>query len=97
MEAHFNLGLVFAQSARLPQAVEEFQKILAINPSYFPAWGNLMHAYADLNRSDDAVAAAKQAITTARAAGHPEVAVQFESWLETYQSQHSKTAKPPRP
>jgi tetratricopeptide (TPR) repeat protein len=79
----------------LPQAIEEFRKILAIDPSYFPARANLMHAYADLNRSGDAIDAAKRAITTARAAGHPETAVQFESWLENYQSQRSKAATPP--
>jgi protein O-mannosyl-transferase len=95
VQAHFNLGLVFAQSGRLPKAVEEFRNILAIDPNFFPARANLMHAYADLNRSDDAIAAAKQAITTSRAAGHPETAAQFESWLESYQSQQSKTATPP--
>ncbi len=92
VEAHFNLGLVFAQTGRLPQAVDEFRTILTINQSYFPAWGNLMHALADLNRPDDAVAAAKQAISAARGIGNPEAAVQFESWLEDYQSHRSKDA-----
>jgi tetratricopeptide (TPR) repeat protein len=96
-EAHFNLGLVRAQSKEFRQAAEEFRKTIEFQPKNLAAYANLMQAYADLNQPDDAIGAGRQAVAAANSTNQPELARQFESRLQDYQSHHSTPAAPSPP
>jgi tetratricopeptide (TPR) repeat protein len=61
--AHGNLGIVYADTGRLDDAISEYKKAITIEPRYAEAYSNLGIAYADKGRLDDAISEYKKAIT----------------------------------
>lgn len=52
--AHFLLGEIQLFHSRIPEAVNEFQKELQLNPGYAPAYYKLADAYSRIQQFDDA-------------------------------------------
>jgi tetratricopeptide (TPR) repeat protein len=51
---HFLLGEIFLYKSRIPEAISEFQKELANDPAYAPAYYKLADAYSRIGKFDDA-------------------------------------------
>src|SRR6202011_4920053 len=52
--AHFLLGELFLYKSRVPEAIAEFQKELAINPAHAAAYYKLADAYSRVQKFEDA-------------------------------------------
>ncbi|HXO33860.1 MAG TPA: tetratricopeptide repeat protein [Candidatus Acidoferrales bacterium] len=52
--AHFLLGELFLYKSRVPEAIEEFKKELAINPAHAATYYKLADAYSRIQKFDDA-------------------------------------------
>ena len=52
--AHFLLGELYLFKSRVPDAVTEFQKEMAINPAHAPTYYKLADAYSRIQKYDDA-------------------------------------------
>ena len=52
--AHFLLGELYIYKSRIPEAIAEFQKELAINPGHAESYYKLADAYSRIQRFDDA-------------------------------------------
>ena len=52
--AHFLLGELYLYKSRIPEAISEFQKELAINPAHAPTYYKLADAYSRVQKFDDA-------------------------------------------
>jgi tetratricopeptide (TPR) repeat protein len=61
-EAHNNLGIAVAQRGEVDEALDQFQKALALNPRYAEARYNLGLAFAQKGRIDDAMAQYQKAL-----------------------------------
>jgi len=57
-----NLGYVYADSGKYPEAMAMYKKAIAINPNYADAYNNLGVACMNLNKNEEAIAAYKKAI-----------------------------------
>src|SRR3569833_890526 len=51
---HFLLGELHLYKSKVPEAVEDFQQELKLNPGYAPAYYKLADAYSRLQKFDDA-------------------------------------------
>ena len=76
-----------AQQGRFPEAVEQFEAAVEIDPKLIQALGNLMAAYANLGRRDEAIAAAEKAQQLAQANGDTSLEEQITTFLTHLQSQ----------
>ncbi len=83
VEAHVNLGALLATAGRYDQAISHLEEAARLEPDA-AVYVNLVDAYAQAGRGEDAVEAARTAITLARAAGQDELAEQIEAWLGTF-------------
>lgn len=61
-EAYYNLGLAFLQRGWSEQAVDAFQKALALDTTLADAHNNLAAAFNNLGKYDEALAACQQAL-----------------------------------
>ncbi|MEI8012596.1 MAG: tetratricopeptide repeat protein [Candidatus Omnitrophota bacterium] len=61
-ESHFNLAGLYADMKDKEAAVAEYEKLIAIDPQYLPAYHALAVIYIDSNRFDEAMRIAQQAI-----------------------------------
>jgi tetratricopeptide (TPR) repeat protein len=66
-------------------AIEHYQAALRLKPDLLNAWSNLAQALSATNQPDKAVAAARQAVKVARAAGNKSAADEIESLLRQYE------------
>lgn len=73
---HFFLGQVYAYMGQLPNAVEEFETDVAVNPGSAAGWENLAQLYRLLGRSDEARLAVGHARELAPDIGSQENATQ---------------------
>jgi tetratricopeptide (TPR) repeat protein len=62
VEAHNNLGGLYLGRNLLEEAAREFQRVLAIDPAYTPAYINLSATLYKLGRFDAAAAQAREAV-----------------------------------
>lgn len=53
--ATMNLGTLAYRLGDFAQAIEQFNRVLEIDPSFFPAYANLATMYADAGRVDEAI------------------------------------------
>jgi tetratricopeptide (TPR) repeat protein len=60
--AHNNLGLVYLNSNRLPQAIEQFEASLKLRPDYAIAYNGLGNALVLSNRTEEAIADYREAL-----------------------------------
>ncbi|MGA2799130.1 MAG: tetratricopeptide repeat protein [Thermoguttaceae bacterium] len=63
-----------------------YQQALRLNPDLINAYYNLALAYARLQQSSEAVAAARKGLELARSAGQANLAKQIEDWLNSYRA-----------
>ena len=70
----------------MSEAAEHFQKAVQLKPTYLEAWNNLLMAYDQLHRTDDAIAAARKLVEVAKSQNQYELAKRIEQWLSTHQS-----------
>ena len=59
-DAHFNLGVVYANEGRFEDAVSAFRMALKYQPDFAHAWGGLVKAYLNLRQTDKAGEAARE-------------------------------------
>ncbi|MGD0383541.1 MAG: tetratricopeptide repeat protein [Thermoguttaceae bacterium] len=86
-ETHKNLGNALMQTGRPHEAIEHFKQAVQIKPDYIGAYNLLAVAYASVNQSSQAVAAAQKALDLARSQGQTALAGQIEDWLNSYHGQ----------
>jgi hypothetical protein len=60
--AHNNLGYILAQSGRLPEATEQFEEALRLNPNYAEAHNNLGFIFEHTGRKPEAIDQYKEAL-----------------------------------
>ena len=68
---------------------------MALDPEDFEAPVQLAFTFAQANRPDDTVAAARKAIDLARRANQTKPAELIAAWLRDYEGRRSKTANAP--
>ncbi len=83
--AHSNLGALLAGAGRLDEAIPHLEEGARLDPDA-GAYVNLVDAYSQAGRRDDAMRAAKEAVRLARANGEDELADQIESWLKRFRA-----------
>ena len=84
-ETHKNLGNALMQTGRPNEAIEHFKQALRIKPDFIDAYFLLALAYASVNQSNEAIAAAQKALNLARTEKQTALARQIEDWLNSYQ------------
>lgn len=52
--AHYLLGVLYTYKSRIPEAIAEFQKELAVNPAHAPTYYKLADAYVRVQKYDEA-------------------------------------------
>ncbi|HEY1601897.1 MAG TPA: tetratricopeptide repeat protein [Pirellulales bacterium] len=82
-EAHSNLGIALFAADRTAAGLEQFEAAAQLKPEP-TAFANLATAYAQLGRSEDAIASAQKAANMARAQGQFSLAAQMDDWLRDY-------------
>ena len=60
--SHFNLGVSYQEEGKLRKAIEEYEKVISIEPFNVEAYNNLGMAYKDLGELDKAIDYYRQAI-----------------------------------
>jgi tetratricopeptide (TPR) repeat protein len=60
--AHSKLGVALAQQRRLDEAIIEFSRAVALQPSYAAGYSNLGNAYREKGMTTEAVAAYERAV-----------------------------------
>ncbi len=84
-ETQRNLGNALLQTGRPYEAIEHFKRALEIKPDYAGAYYLMAVAYANINRTTEAVGAAQNALDLARTQKQTVLAKQIEDWLNSYQ------------
>lgn len=84
VDALINLGALLAAAGRYEEAIPHLEEAARLEPDA-AVYVNLVDAYAQSGRKDEAVQAARTAVQLARAAGQDELAEQIEAWLATFQ------------
>jgi protein O-mannosyl-transferase len=90
--AHGNLGFIMLRQDRVPEAIEQFNDALRLNPEFIAAYVNLASAYAKTNRPAEAIDCAEKGLKFARAKGKTAAARQIEDWLKAYRNSISPPA-----
>jgi tetratricopeptide (TPR) repeat protein len=85
VSAHKSVADAYRKSGQPEKAIEHYTAALRVQPDNTEILQNLMQTLASLNRSADAVAAAKQGIEAARRSNQTAIADQLEDWLRHYQ------------
>jgi len=62
LNAHFALGQLYALDGRIPEAIQEYQKVIAIAPNHETAHFNLGLLYHKAGRLDEAIEAFRQVL-----------------------------------
>jgi protein O-mannosyl-transferase len=89
-QAHCNLGALLASAGRFDEAISHLEEGARLDPEA-GTYINLVDAYVQTGRREDAIRAAEQAIGVARENGQQEMAEQIEAWLQGFR------ANDPRP
>jgi tetratricopeptide (TPR) repeat protein len=79
--AHNALAVALQHEGQHSEALEHFQTAVHLDPKFLPAYPNLAQELAGANRSQEAIAMAKQGIEVARSIGNEAAAQQMEDWL----------------
>jgi tetratricopeptide (TPR) repeat protein len=66
---------------QLPEAIEQYNQALQLQPERIDAWIKLTSAYAQANHPKEAATAAQKALDLARKQGQTALAQQIETWL----------------
>ncbi len=82
--ARTNFGNVLVQSGKPPEAIDQYQQALRSEPRRADAWIGLASAYSQLNRSEDAAAAAQEALDLARSQGQTVLVQRIEEWITAH-------------
>ena len=85
-DAQTNLGASLLSAGRIQEAIIHLEEALKLTPDV-ESHANLAFAYAQANRSVDAIATARKAVELARSKGETSLAEQIEAWLITYRVQ----------
>ncbi len=63
------LALALKQAGRLPEAAEQLNESIRLQPDFADAWFQLATAYAEMNQTDQAWMAANKSLKLARVSG----------------------------
>jgi len=74
------------QTGRAKDAIACYEQALLLRPDYADAHYNMALAYARMQQSSQAIAAAQKALEFARSKGQTELAKKIEDWLKSYQN-----------
>jgi tetratricopeptide (TPR) repeat protein len=66
---HYAIALEYVSLKRLPDAVAQFEEVITLDPSYFPAYHQLGLLLSQLRRTEEAARTLDQGIDAARNAG----------------------------
>ncbi len=80
-----NLGNALMLTGRPNEAIEHVKQALRIKPDYTGAYYLMAMAYARINQTTEAIAAAQKALNLARSEKQTVLARQIEDWLNSYQ------------
>ena len=84
-QAHCNLGALLAGAGRYDEAIAHLEEGVRLDPDA-GSYVNLVDAYTQTGRRDDAIGAAKQAVLLARENGQADLADQIEAWLARFRA-----------
>jgi predicted negative regulator of RcsB-dependent stress response len=76
------------------KAVQQYEKIVSVDPYNADAWFALAKAQADVHRSLDAISSAQKALDVARARNRSDLAGTIEAWLRSYHGTQSGRSTP---
>jgi tetratricopeptide (TPR) repeat protein len=88
-QAHCNLGALLASAGRFDEAIPRLEEGARLDPEA-GAYVNLVDAYMQTGRRDDAVRAAEEAVRMAREDGDANLADQIEAWLTRFRGDNSR-------
>ncbi len=91
---YYNLGNALERSHQSGAAVEQYKECLRLDPVNAQALANLASAYVDIGRNEEAIAAARKAITLARQQGDTGLAERADAWLAHYLTSHPPADSP---
>ncbi len=87
------LGLALKQTGRPLEAVEQFNESIRLQSNLAESWFQLASAYAEMNRTDQALAAANKALNLAQSQGQTALFQQISTWLD----KHATASTPAAP
>ena len=79
---HFNLALTFSFAERPEEAIPHFSEVVRLDPKNASAHYMLATSYAEVQRFNEAVLSAEQALSCANAAGNTKLAQEINKLLE---------------
>jgi tetratricopeptide (TPR) repeat protein len=79
---HFNLALAFSFAERPEEAIPHFCEVVRLDPKNFSAHYRLALSYAEVQRFNEAVLSAEQALSCANAAGNAKLVQEINKLLE---------------
>ncbi|HMB94950.1 MAG TPA: tetratricopeptide repeat protein, partial [Tepidisphaeraceae bacterium] len=85
-EAHNNLAFALARTGQLSLAIQHYHQALHLRPHYALAAANLALAYSQTQQPDEAIVAAQEAISFAKATHQTQFAEQVQDWLNNYRA-----------
>jgi tetratricopeptide (TPR) repeat protein len=84
--AHNNLGIMLRRTGHLSEALQQYDLAVKIDPNYTEAYFNEALTYAQMQRSDDAIAAAEHALALAQSAKQEIFVQRIQTWLDQYRA-----------
>lgn len=84
-DVHNSLGDAYRKSGQAGRAIEHYRAAVRLKPDYLLAYANLARTLAQVERPQEATAAAEMAIEVARSNGKDDEVEHIEEWLKHYQ------------
>ncbi|HEY1602756.1 MAG TPA: tetratricopeptide repeat protein [Pirellulales bacterium] len=88
-QAHCNLGALLASAGRIDEAILHLEEGARLDPEA-GTYINLVDAYVQTGRREDAIRAAEQAISVAEEDGQQEMAEQIGAWLQRFRADETR-------
>jgi protein O-mannosyl-transferase len=84
--AEYNMGITLGKLGRLQEAIKHYENAIRLKPDFTDVYYNLAKAYADADKSAEAIATAQKGLELAKAQGLTDKARMTEEWLNTYRA-----------
>ena len=80
--ARYGLAMEYVSQSRIPEALAEFDKLIAINPDYVPAYQMSAQTMAANNKLPEAIERLHQGIAAANCTGNQHALAEMEALRE---------------